>query len=121
MVAGLLPHIRIELLVPRTEQGCGQVESFAVQTELEHLRAAIDALALDVSSLRLDIHLLVLQDLDAELLGDAAAKPKLAGQLGVLGVGHIVLPEVTVQPIGQVQVLVIHGHQDVCISQSVLF
>src|SRR5437870_3640616 len=44
-VGALLGDLRIELVVPFAVEGVGDVEAFAVEAELEHLRAAAELLA----------------------------------------------------------------------------
>ena len=49
MCAGrLLDHLRVELFVPGGEQRVGDVESLAVQAQLQHLRRTLDTATLDV-------------------------------------------------------------------------
>ena len=50
-----LAHVGVELLVPGREEGSGHIQSLTVQTELQHLRCSVDNLALDVSSVRLNL------------------------------------------------------------------
>lgn len=42
-----LHELGIKLFVPRTEQRVGQVQSFAVETELQHLRRTLQLVRLD--------------------------------------------------------------------------
>ena len=50
--------------------------------------------------------LLVLLDPDPVPIEDGAAEEDLPGQLGVAGVRDVVLPDVAVDPVGEVEVLV---------------
>ena len=47
----LLDHLRVELFVPGRKERVCDVESFPVQTELQHLRSALDPPALDVDGI----------------------------------------------------------------------
>ena len=59
------------------------------------------------------LKLLILGDLDRPTFVAGSAQEDLSDHLGVLGVRDIVLPHVPMDPVGEVEVLVIHGHDDV--------
>ena len=84
-----------------------------VQTELEHLWSSQDPLALDVPDAGLDGELLVLGHSHAAPGLDGTSKEDLPSQPRVPGVGDVVLPHVPVDPVGEVEVLVVHADQDV--------
>ena len=94
------PH----LLVPGREERVGHVQPLAVQAELDHLRPATQLVALH----RRDDRLLggVLREApqhpDAAAGADGAAHPDPPGELGVRGVGDVVLRNVAAQPVGEV-------------------
>ena len=106
-------HVGVELLVPGGEQRRGHVQSLPVKTELQHLRSSPDPLVLDVPHAGLDAQLLVLGDGDGAPGLDGAPEEDLASHLGVPGVGDVVLPDISVQPVGEVEILVVHADQDV--------
>ena len=88
-------HVRIELVVPGGVQRVGDVESTAVEGELKHVGAAVQAAAGVVG------------------LAEHPAEPQLAGQPGFGRVGHVVLTNVAVQPVGEVEVAVVHRQDEV--------
>src|SRR5205823_2099653 len=68
----------------------------AVEAELEHLRAA---LKLAVAHLR--------------GLAEDAAEPELPGELRLGRVAHVVLPDVAVQPVGEVEPAVVERQYEI--------
>ena len=66
-------------------------------------------------AVRGDMHLqlAVLEDLDGLPLADGPAEEELPHQLGVPRVGDVVLPDVAVDPVAEVEVLIVHGDDDV--------
>lgn len=103
----------VELPVPGLEQRRRDVETLAVEAELEHLRSTIEPAAFDVHRLRLLVQLLVLDHAHLRVDHDRAAEEDLAGQPGIGSIGYVVLANVTVQPVGEVQVLVVEADEDV--------
>src|SRR5688572_19565830 len=93
--AAVLPDVRVELVVPRGEQRGRDVEPLAVERELDHLRPAGDAPAVD----------------DGGSV-QQAAHPDLAGESRMRGVRDVVLANVSVQPVAEVEEPVVHRDQD---------
>src|SRR5271166_1221716 len=62
----VLGDLGVKLVVPRAVKGIGDVEAFAVEAELEHLRPAAEFLIAEFAGFAED-----------------AAEPELAGELGV--------------------------------------
>ena len=93
--------------------GPSHLSHITVQTELEHLWSSQDPLALDVPDAGLDGELLVLGHSHAAPGLDGTSKEDLPSQPRVPGVGDVVLPHVPVDPVGEVEVLVVHADQDV--------
>ena len=86
----------VELVVPGAVEGVGDVEAFAVEAELEHLRSAAEFLAAEFAG-----------------LAEEAAEPDLAGEPGVGGVAHVILADVAVQPVGEVEIPVVHRQDEI--------
>merc|ERR1719510_2379868 len=106
-------HVRVELFVPGREERGGHVKSLSVKTELKHLRCAPDPLLLDISHPGLDGELRVLGDRHRTARLDGSSEEDLAGELGVPGVGDVVLSHVSVDPVREVKILVVHTDQDI--------
>merc|ERR1719195_1277025 len=87
--------------------------SLSIKTQLQHLWGALNLLASCISGLWLHGHLLVLDHLDRSSSLDQPAEEYLSSQLGVPGVSDVVLPHVSVQPVGEVEEPVVHADQDV--------
>src|SRR5687768_16661869 len=83
--SAVVPDIRIELVVPGREQGGGDVEPLAVERQLDHLRTAGDAPAVDHRG-----------------LVQKAAHPDLAREPRLRGIGNVVLTDVPVQPVAEI-------------------
>ena len=59
------------------------------------------------------LQLAILEDLDGLPLADGPAEEELPHHLGVPRVGDVVLPDVAVDPVAEVEVLVVHRDDDV--------
>ena len=59
------------------------------------------------------LHLLILEHFNGSVLTNGSAQENLADQFRVGRVGHVVLANVSVNPVAKVEILVIHGHDDV--------
>ena len=75
----LLGEIRVELIVPHTEQRCCDVKPFSIQTELNHLRSSFHSLPLHVTRLRLSAQFRVLYHLHWAVVDNTAANKQLKG------------------------------------------
>jgi len=60
-----------------------------------------------------NLQLFIFQNFESELLRDTSTYEDLSRQLRIVRVGHVVLPDVAVKPVGHVQVFVVHRNQDV--------
>ncbi len=60
-----------------------------------------------------NLQLFIFQNFETELLRDTSSDEDLSGQFRIVRVGHVVLPDVAVKPVGHVQVFVVHRNQDV--------
>merc|ERR1719228_2036656 len=109
----LVAHLRVELLVPGGEEGGGHVQPLPVQTELQHLRSSFYALSFSIPHPGLHRDLLVLCYFDWPALLDGTSKEDLSRELGMPGVSDVILPDITVEPVREVEILVIHADDDV--------
>src|ERR1051325_1533173 len=95
-VGALLADLRVELVVPAREERVGHIQAFAVEADLQHLRSAVELLAFE--------HRRFSQD---------AAEPDLADHFRLRRIADVVLANVAVQPVGEIEVLVVHRQHQI--------
>ena len=89
--AALIPNLWIKLIIPCTEQRGRDIEALSIKRELEHLRATGHINTIHHWSLT-----------------QQAAHPNLACQFWVMRVRNIILAHITVQPVIQIEIFIIH-------------
>merc|ERR1719369_1023527 len=109
----LITHLGVELLVPGGEQGGGHVQPLTIQAKLQHLRSAFNPLSFCVPYSWLNRELLVLGNLDIATFLNGSTQEHLSCQLRIPGVSDVVLPDVAMEPVGKVEVFIIHTDDDI--------
>lgn len=112
-VSTLFDRLGIHFLVPRRVQTRRHVQSFAVQRQLQHLRSALQPNAAHNGRILLPIQFLVLGHHDARIGHGNAAQEHLSHQTRPLALRNVVLTNVAVQPVVQVQILIVERQQNV--------
>ncbi len=87
----MLGDLGIKLIVPSAVERIGDVQPPAVQAELEHLRAAGEFAAVNLPG-----------------LADQPADIDLPRSFGLNGSRDVVLPNVPLQPVGEIQESIVH-------------
>src|SRR6266516_5478149 len=86
-----LGQFRIKLVIPHAVKRVGNVQPLPIQAELEHLRPTFQLVPLYVDA-----------------LPEQASTPYLSSQLRMRGVANVILADITVQPVRQIEVFVVH-------------
>ena len=93
--AAIFSNLWVELIVPSGEQRGGDIEAFAVERELDHLRPTGD-----------------LTTVDFRRFAKQATHPDLAGELWIGRISDVVLADVAVQPVAEIEKAIIHRQED---------
>merc|ERR1719348_2334572 len=109
----LVAHLRVELLVPGGEQGGGHVQPLPIQAELQHLRSSLYLLTLGKSYTWLHRQFFVFCNLYRSTLLDRTSEENLPCELWIPSIRNIILPDVSMKPVREVEILVIHADDDV--------